>query len=164
MIDDQKHTGITIMLMNEQMDHGPIITQKEVDIVEWPVYEQFEEMMAIAGAHILEDTIPKWVNGELKVTEQDHSHATYTKKIKKEDGLIDISNLNDPKTDQYLIFRKIQAYHEWPQAYFLTRRNGHEIRVKITSATFNDGKLTIVKVIPEGSKEMLYEDFLRGLK
>jgi len=60
-------------------------------------------------------------------------------------------------------FRKIQAYHEWPQAFFITGRRGQDIRVKITDASFVDGKLVINKVIPEGGKEMIYADFLRGV-
>jgi methionyl-tRNA formyltransferase len=161
MLEDDKHTGITIMKMDEEMDHGSIIAQKNINIEEWPTYEEFEEMMAIMGAHLLENTLPKWINGDIREIEQDHSSATYTKKVTKEDGLIDIYDL---KTDQYLNFRKIQAYHDWPQAYFFADRRGTRIRVKITEASFGDEKFTIKKVIPEGGKEMSYADFERGLK
>ncbi len=167
MLADNKNTGVTIMKIDDEMDHGPIIVQKEIEILEWPKYEEFEEMMAIVGTRLLVENISKWIDGRLTAIPQNHSIATYTKKIAKEDAFIDISMLEDPRTDQYLIFRKIQAYHEWPQAYFFADRRGVKIRVKVTEASFDAEssgvKLMIKKVIPEGSKEMSYADFVRGL-
>jgi len=161
ILADDKHTGVTIMKIDEQMDHGPIVAQKLIDIDEWPTYEDFEEMMAISGAQLLIETIPRWIAGDLKETPQDHTAATFTKKIVKEDALIALDDVN---ADQYLNFRKVQAYHEWPQAYFMVNKRDKLIRVKITSATYSNDKLTVTKVIPEGGREMLYEDFVRGLK
>lgn len=161
ILDDEKHTGVSIMKLDSLMDHGPVVAQRSVDIVDWPTYEEFEQMMAKVGTHLLVEALPKYLDGALKPVEQDHTKATYTKKIVKEDGLIDIDN---PNADLYLNFRKIQAYHEWPKAYFMADRRGQQIRVKVTKASFKDGKLTIEKVIPEGGKEMLFTDFERGLK
>lgn len=156
ILNDTKHTGITIMRVDEMMDHGPIVAVKEIEIKEWPTYEEFEEFMAREGAQLLIDILPDWIAGNIKETDQDDSKATYTKKIIKEDGLI---NLGD---DPYLNFRKIQAYHEWPQAYFILNHKGDDLRIKITKASFKSGKLLIEKVIPEGGKEMDYGDFIRG--
>jgi methionyl-tRNA formyltransferase len=156
MIDDTKETGVTIMRLDEQMDHGPIVAQKKITVSEWPIYEDFEEMMAKEGAKLLALTIPAWLEGKIKETEQDHSAATYTKKISKEDGEIDLNS------DPYSNFRKIQAYHQWPQAFFFVDSGKKKIRVKITSAEFKAGKLMIKKVVPEGKKEMNYEAFMRG--
>lgn len=158
MLDDAKKTGVTIMLMDQEMDHGPILAQKEITVAEWPVYEEFEKFMAEKGALLLAETLPKWLNGQIEARAQDHTAATFTRKIEKADGLI---NLND---DPYVNFRKIQAFHLSPQAYFLVKKNGKDIRVKITAATFGDNALKIQKVIPEGGKEMSYEDFGRGYK
>jgi len=156
ILDDAKETGVTIMRIDKEVDHGPILAQKKITITEWPTYEAFEEMMAREGGKLLAETIPGWGAGKIKEQEQDHSRATFTKKVKKEDGLIDLSG------DQYSIFRKIQAYHEWPQAYFLHKTASKEIRVKVTRASFLGGKLNIERVIPEGGKEMDYKDFLHG--
>jgi methionyl-tRNA formyltransferase len=158
MLDDAKETGVSIMRLDEQMDHGPIVAEEKVFVNEWPTYEDFEEMMARKGAQLLAKILPEWVTDKIKEIPQDHSRATYTKKITKEDALINL------EADPYLNFRKIQAYHEWPQAFFFVKKNGKDIRVKITSASFKEGKLIIEKVIPEGSKEMGYEDFGRGYK
>jgi methionyl-tRNA formyltransferase len=70
--------------------------------------------------------------------------------IQKEDGLIDLS------ADPYRNFLKIQAYHGWPSAFFFAEKDGTKIRVKITEASFENGRLVITKVIPEGKKEMDY--------
>ena len=184
MLDDAKRTGVTIMRLDEDMDHGPIVAQEEVTVDEWPVYEDFEEMMARKGAQLLARVLPDWVAGKIKEKEQDHSKATYTKKITKEDGLLDSATMNIvlnnaasrhealydamDSGNAYAAFRKIQAFHEWPQAYLFVERDGKKIRVKVTQASFKkdpankSGKLIIEKVIPEGKKEMSYEDFTRG--
>ncbi len=156
MLDDTKNTGITIMHMDEKMDHGPIVIQKKVTILEWPTYDEFEEMAAIKGTELLIQILPNWIEGDLKTTEQNHTAATYTKKFTKEDGSI------DEITDPYRIFRMIQAFHTWPHAFFTHRHNERNIRVKITRASFSEGKLSIEKVVPEGGREISYEDFIRG--
>ncbi len=156
ILEDEKSTGISIMKMDEQMDHGPLVASKEIQIDEWPTYEAFEEKMACEGAKLLAHILPRWIQGEMKAKEQEHSKATYTKKITKEDALIDLSS------DPYSNFRKIQAYHEWPKACFTIQRDGQPMRIKITQASFQNGNLIIQKVIPEGGREMKYEDFKRG--
>lgn len=158
ILNDTKHTGVSIMRIDEEMDHGPIVAQKEITVNEWPTYEVFEEMMAREGAILLATILPDWIAGKIAEKEQDHSAATYTKKSKKEDGLIDLSG------DPYVNFRKIQAYHQWPQAYFMISKNSKDMRVKITAASFSGGKLVIEKVIPEGKNEMSYSDFQSGFK
>lgn len=158
IIADDKNTGISIMRIDEKMDHGPIIAQKNISVNEWPTYENFEEQMAREGAKLLAQTIPGWIAGTIEEKEQDHSSATFTKKISKEDGQIDLT------TDPYLNFRKIQAYHGWPTAFFFVERHGKKIRVKIVAASFKENQLVIEKVIPEGGREMEYEDWKRGMK
>lgn len=164
MLDDTKDTGVTIMQIDADMDHGPIVAQDKVQVNEWPTYEDFETLMATRGAQLLVHVLPDYMSGALKAVPQDHSAATFTKKITKEDGLVDLAG------EQYAVFRKIQAFHEWPQAYFFIEHNSKKLRVKITSATWQaakDGipaKLVIQKVIPEGGKEMPFEDFKRGYK
>jgi len=156
ILDDEKNTGVTIIRIDEQMDHGPIVAQESIHINEWPVYEKFEEMMAHSGGHLLVDILPDWISGKIDERPQDETKATYCKKFTKEDGLID---LND---EPYLNFRKIQAFHMWPQAYFFIDHNSKQTRIKITDAEFKSGQLVINKVVPEGSKEIKYEDFRRG--
>jgi methionyl-tRNA formyltransferase len=156
MLDDVKNTGITVMRIDAEMDHGPIVSQTAIQISEWPTYDSFEEKMAREGAKLLAKTIPDWCNGKIKEKNQDNELATYTSKINKKHAEINLAD------DPYMNFRKIQAYHEWPQAYFFVRHNNKKTRVKISSASFQNGELKIEKVIPEGGREMKYDDFLRG--
>lgn len=157
ILDDSKDTGVSIMKIDELMDHGPIVTQAPIHIDEWPTYEVFEEMMARVGGKLLVEVLPAWIAGSMEAKEQDHSQATHCKKIIKEDGEIHLTE------EPYLNFRKIQAYHQWPQAYFfIEHESNKKMRIKVNSASFKDGQLIIEKVTPEGSKEMSHEDFLRG--
>lgn len=156
ILEDTKKTGVTIMLLDKEIDHGPIVAQKEIVIDEWPEYEVFEEMMAKQGAELFAEIVQDWVEEKIEAKEQDHGQASYTKKIKKEDGLLDLS------ANEYDNFRKIQAYHQWPQAYFIHEHSGKKIKVKVTKASFSIGKLEILKVLPEGKREMNYQEFVRG--
>jgi methionyl-tRNA formyltransferase len=146
------------MRIDAEMDHGPILAQKNITVSEWPTYEVFEEMMAREGGKMLAEALPGWIAGTIHEVEQDHGAATYTKKIKKEDGEV-VLDPNASTEDQYAIFRKIQAFHEWPTAFFFTEKNGVKIRVKITRASFSGGKLVIEKIIPEGKPEISFDRF-----
>lgn len=153
ILADEKETGVSIILMDEKMDHGPIISQERIKTSDWPPTRTnlMESMNAVAG-RLLADTIPKWIKGEIIPKEQEHDKATYVKMIKKEDALID---LND---DNYLNFRKIMAFERWPRAYFIENNK----RVIINSAKWINNKLEITRVTPEGKKEMNYRDYISG--
>src|SRR3989344_2989842 len=104
---------------------------------------------------ILAEVLPDWLAGTLEPVEQDDSQATYTKKFSDADALLD---LNGNQREQFL---KVQAFDKNPRAYFINAKNK---RVIVTEAEFKEGKLEISKVIPEGKKEMPYQDYLRGQK
>lgn len=153
ILEDEKETGVSIMLLDEKMDHGPILAQARVEVDNWPPKASvLEDILVTEGGKLLAEVVPPWMKGEITPEEQDHDKATFSKKITKKDGLI---NLGD---DPYKNYLKIQALVGWPGTYFFV----NDKRVKITDADF-DGKLIINRVIPEGKKEMKYEDFLRGL-
>ena len=155
ILEDEKKTGVTIIRMDSEMDHGPVIAMKDVIVEPWPPRaEVLGNEIVKTGSELLVSILPDWVSGKLPEIEQDHSKATFTKKIEKEDGLI---NLND---DGYKNYLKIQAYHGWPSAFFFIEKDGKKIRVKITQAAFIDGKLLIEKVIPEGKSEMDYANLV----
>ena len=145
------------MLINEKLDHGPVVAQASIEPKPWPPKaSELEEVLAREGGKLLAEVIPGWSEGSIAPEAQDESKATYSKKISKEDGLIDMTG------DPYENFKKIQAFNLWPGAYFFVKRGGKEVRVKITEATFANDKLVITRVIPEGKREMAYKDFLRG--
>jgi methionyl-tRNA formyltransferase len=163
ILEDLKHTGVTIMLIDEKMDHGPILVQKEVIVEPWPPKaSELGKALVETGGELLVKIIPQWINGEIKSQDQDEHQATYTKKFTKEDALIDLS------ADPYLNFRKIQAFGDALNPYFYIQKNSHDetsrkIRVIIKQARFSNGQLLIERVIPEGKKEMSYTDFLHSI-
>ena len=168
IISDDHETGVTIIKMDAGMDHGPIVTSKKVSFENWPpTFGDMEKQLAITGAEILADSIPAYISGSLEPTEQKHEEATFTKKIMKEDGLIDPFSA-DPQTLR-LAYLKIHAFEGWPGAYFFTERKGTKIRVVAKEAKYESGvdgspdTLTLTRVVPEGGKEMAYEDFQKGL-
>lgn len=157
ILGDIRETGVTIMQMDAEMDHGPIVTQRATPITEWPVRGLvLDEMMAHQGGALLVGVIPKWLNGEITPVEQDHTKATFCTKITKEMGEISLEG------DPYQNFLKICAFDGWPGTFFFTEKNGMCMRVKIVDAKLaEDGSLKILRIIPEGKKEILYEDFMR---
>ncbi len=151
----ENETGVTIIRLDSEMDHGPILEQRKVSVNPWPSYESdLEELLGKVGAEMLVDILPKWIAGEIQEKEQDHDKATFCQKITKSDGEINLAD-NSEKN-----LRKIRAFHIWPTAYYFDNQK----RIVIKTAHIEDGKLILDKVVPEGKKEMGYEDYLRGKK
>jgi methionyl-tRNA formyltransferase len=175
ILDDNKDTGVTIMLMDEKMDHGPIIDQQIVNFEEWEKAEEIENRLGKIGGEMLAEILPVWVNDDIDEQEQDHELATFTKKITKEDGLIDFKDLEkivdfeEEKSKQNLkpekqrgIFLKVMALNPWPGAYFFVKHGNEDLRVKIVDAKWIENKLKIISVIPAGRKEMSWDSFVDG--
>lgn len=157
ILTDERETGVTIMLLDAEMDHGPIVEQEFVDIPACPPRaSELEATLAHVGGKMLAETLLPWVRGEIAAQEQDHAQATYCKTIKKADGLIDLD------ADPYQNLLKIRALEGWPTAYAFFERNGKKMRVQIINAHLADGKLIIDTVRPEGRRDMPYVDFLRS--
>jgi len=149
-------TGVTVILLDEEMDHGDIVAQKEFTQLPWPPKTSIlQKELAKMGGQMLAEVIPKYIRGEIISVPQDHEKATYTKKIEKEDGLLDLSDAAEKN------FRKIQAFDVWPRAHFFHESRGKKIRTIVTEAELRNDDLIIKKVLPEGQNEMSYEEFLR---
>lgn len=157
ILEDMNETGVTIMRMDAQMDHGPLVAQEKVHIANWPLSaEALGRLLGAVGGILLSKIIPLWVTGKITEVVQDHAKATFTKKISKEDGLIDLS---DDARKNYL---KFHAHKDWPTSYFFTVVAGKSTRIIITDAEYTDNTFVIKKVIPEGKKEIAYSDFLKN--
>ena len=167
ILDGVKETGVTIMSIDEKMDHGPILVSQKISLEnasgQLPDFPKLEKQLANDGANLLASVLPKWLTGETKATPQEETKATYTNKISKEDGLIaaDVTKIeNVPAAEQYEIYKKIQAFKGWPGSYFFTERNGKRIRVLITKASWQNNNLKIERVILEGKKETDFGAYL----
>ncbi len=139
-------TGVSLYCIDDQMDHGPVISQQEVIISAQDTYTTLEEKLAHVGAKLVADTIPQWASGSLVAHEQDHAHATYTQKFITEDGRVDL-NLDLPQT----IARKIKALAHDPGVF--TYIDGK--RIKLLEITEGPTEYVITKIIPEGKNEQL---------
>jgi methionyl-tRNA formyltransferase len=160
ILNDEKNVGVTLMLMDAEIDHGPIITQEKIDISNWPVnLIELKQITAKTGVKLLIDNLEAWINKSIEAKAQDHDQATFTKKVEKNDGLLDLEF--GKSYDNYL---KTKAYYPWPGTFFFISKDGRKIRVIIKESEYVNGEFHILKVLPEGKKEMSYDDFLRGLK
>ena len=158
ILSDEKETGTTIILLDEEMDHGPIVSQEILQLPYAPMKGgELEHLLASQGGKLLGKILRSLKISHITASPQIHEHATYTKKIKKEDGMI---NLQD---DPHSNLKKIRAFDPWPGAYTFFHKDGKELRVRINDAKLSsDGHLEILRVTPEGKSEMPYEDFVRG--
>src|SRR5680860_91539 len=89
VLADEDDIGVTIMQMDEKMDHGPILSQQSITRPQLlPDAPALEKVLAQLGGELLSETMVAYVSGEIEPEAQDHDAATYTKKITKEDTLI----------------------------------------------------------------------------
>jgi methionyl-tRNA formyltransferase len=172
----EKKTGITTMLMDEGMDTGDILLQREVLIEKEETGETLQKKLSVLGGELLMETIEKMKSALFSPIPQDHLRATYAPPIKKEDGTIDW------KRPAEEIDRQIRAFNPWPGAFTgwekgLLKIFRGEVREKIqkgeagsvvwVGADFievatGDGSLMIREVQPEGRRRMSVRDFLSG--
>lgn len=111
VMDGKDKTGITIMYMNEKMDEGDILYQKEIDILDTDNTSSMFNKLSILGSEMIREFIPKLINGEITPVKQDNNKATYAYNITKEDEKIsfDDSAIN--------IYNKIRGLSEVPGSY-----------------------------------------------
>jgi len=136
ILNDDKETGVSLIIMDEEMDHGPIIEKSKIQISNSKItYEELSKQLADLGAELLIKTLPDWIKGRIKAKEQDHEKATFCKLIKKEDGKIDWNKSAEE------IERQIRAYAEWPTAYTSIKDQESGImNLKILEADFENKK------------------------
>ncbi|MBI2644002.1 MAG: methionyl-tRNA formyltransferase [Candidatus Wildermuthbacteria bacterium] len=117
ILNGDEKTGVTIMLMDEKVDHGPVLAAQEFSIFNFqfsngkPTTPELKKKLAEVGAQLLVEVIPQWIDGNIRPRLQDDSKATYTKIIRKEDGRIDWT-----KNAEY-IERQVRAFQPWPGTY-----------------------------------------------
>ncbi|MEK7066746.1 MAG: methionyl-tRNA formyltransferase, partial [Patescibacteria group bacterium] len=166
ILNGDEETGTSIMLLDAGLDSGPVLAQEKLSLANWsPTFLELLDKLADISGKLLVKTIPKWLDGEIRAIDQNHTLATFCKKIEKKFGFIpaeDILSPDLPIEKVYEIERKIRALNPDPGTFTIIKSKGKETRVKITKAKIADKKLIIEKVIPEGKKEMAWEDWKRG--
>jgi methionyl-tRNA formyltransferase len=104
-------TGATIMLMDPGIDTGPILAQQPVDILPEDNAETLGARLSEAGASLLMQTLPGYLEGSIQPHAQDEAGATYAPMLSKEDGLLDFIQPAES------LERCVRAFNPWPGAF-----------------------------------------------
>jgi len=114
-------TGVSIMLMDQGMDSGPILAQQTTRLSDSETTATLTASLAEVGASLLAHTLPRWLNGEITPRPQNEEVATVCHPLTKGDGAIDWTR---PATE---IWRQVRAYDPWPGAF--TPFDGESLRI-----------------------------------
>lgn len=176
IMNGDEETGVTIMKIDERMDHGPLLENRKWKIESGKYYIEIEKKLAKEGAELLIETLPKYISGELKPREQDHYQATFTKLLKRDDGRIDwnrtaeeiynqIRALN-PEPGTWTIWKsKVFNIKEAQPLYLEVEPLSAGIVVKVDgdiAVTTSKCYLILKQIQLEGGKEMDVKSFLNG--
>lgn len=190
ILNGEKETGVMIIKIDEEVDHGPILANYKIQISNDKNFQELQNELARLGAELLIKILPDYLAGKITPQPQDHSQATLTKKFTRDDARI-----NWNKTAEE-IDRQIRALNPEPgvwttwndkilkileaevtgeenrqngQVFLKPRRQG--VGVPTEASGKKDDKivvgtaegLIVLKIIqPEGKKPMSAEDFVRG--
>lgn len=158
LLNGATETGVTIMLVDAEMDHGPILAQEKIDLPNDTNYLILQKQLATLGAQLFTKIIPAWLTGQIKTKDQNHALATYTRKFLKADGEINLA-------DSGLInYHKYQALHPRPGVFTYLNHKKQPLRIIIKQAHLEADQFIIDRVIPEGRKEISWTEFKNGLK
>lgn len=176
VLEGEKETGITTMMMDVGMDTGDMLEKLVVPVDRKETYGSIHDKLSVLGGELILSTLEKLENGTLKRTPQPEDGATYTKKITKVMGDIDWTE------DATVIERYIRGLNPWPSAYTswngktlkiwdadvleqeYSGEPGEIIKVEKDGVLVKTGKDTLVlrEVQLEGKKRMEIQAFLRG--
>ncbi len=133
ILHGDSETGITIMQMDEQMDHGPIVASSKFQVPNSKFsYPKLHDQLARLGAELLMGTLPRWIADEITPVPQDESQATYCKLLTKNSGRIDWGK---PAEE---IERMIRAFQPWPGTWTIWKTDAGDRRIRIEEADVVD--------------------------
>ena len=179
IIDGYKKTGITIMYMDEAMDSGDIISQRETEISDIDTLESLHNRLSEMGRDLLLDTLPSILDGTNQRIKQDINEVTYAYNIKREEEYLDFN-----KSSREL-FNQIRGLNPHPGSscvigekefkVFMARIEKIDTSKAIPGEVlhiYKDGlgiatrdyELVITDIKPSGKKRMLASSFINGIK
>lgn len=182
LISGDKETGGTIIKLDSEIDHGPILASFKEDILENDTTETLRRRIFEKSAVVLEELIPPYIKQKVKLKPQDHSLATYTTRAKKEDayikpeyidGALNGFSINENWTinfikdfflipDPYTIDRFIRSMNPWPNAWTTIKVSGGSSvtkRLKLIMSHIEDEKLILDTVQLEGKNPVSWKQF-----
>jgi methionyl-tRNA formyltransferase len=181
ILNGERETGVTTMLMDEGMDTGPILLQRKTEILPAETAEALGKRLSFLGAELLLETLDRLEERSIQPIPQDPQQGTYAPLLKKEDGLIDWSQ------GAVEIERKVRAMNPWPGAYTFYKegrwrlwsvealeqeqggeeknnRSGEIVLADESALEVAAGKgyIKIQTLQPENRRRMSYKEFLAG--
>ncbi len=147
-------TGVSIQRMVFALDAGDVLVQETLAIEPTETTKELRPRLIVLGASLLVSILPQFESGSLQGIPQDHALATVTRKIRKEAGALSLTG--DPGEN----WNKYRAYAESPGTYFFMEKDGSRMRVKVRSASFENGSFLPLRVVPEGKPETDYANLL----
>jgi len=163
LLNGDDKIGISIMKLDEEVDHGPILIQTDMDLEIEDVNEKVERKAGRFGGEMLAQILNHYLDGSLKLIDQDHSQATHTRKFSKAEGEIKLED--NAETVQ----NKFKALLPHISIFFFINHKDREIRIKVNEIELDKNlaknkqvKEIIKKVTPEGKSEMNFSDFEKG--
>ena len=176
VIDGEKETGVTTMMMDEGIDTGDMLEKEIVPIEDEETGDSLHDKLMAAGARLIVSTLKKIQDGTIERTPQTDEETCYARMLKKDMGDVDWS------LDAHAIERLVRGLNSWPGTY--TKWNGKTVKIwkakavdreyegALGEAVYVDketilvktgkGCLSLLELQPEGKKRMVADAFLRG--
>lgn len=169
-------SGVTTMLLNEGLDTGDILLQKEMAIRPEDTAVTYAPRLAELGADLIMETLRGLEDKNITPMPQDHGQATLAPVLKKEDGMVDFSRT------AVEIHNRLRGFQPWPGAYTQFRGKGlkfisarpedalanlqpGELRIGDEKLFVGCGQRTVLELLqlqPEGKKIMAAREFING--
>ena len=174
VLDGEKVTGVTTMLMDVGLDTGDILLKAETEIGENETAGELFDRLAVLGGELIVETLDKLKKGEITPQKQDESLATHTSKISKELCPIDFNK------SAFEVHNKVRGLNPWPVA--VTEISGKTVKVyssrvsdmsgaagtilslKPFVVACGDKSVELIEIQPQGKKRMTAQAFLAGHK
>lgn len=167
IMENLEETGVSIMLLDQELDHGPILGSSKINLSPRIATEpELRVALLTEGVSLLTKLLNPWLEARLSAKEQIHTEASFTRKFTTEDAFIDPTLiLGQSRPDEIAhAERKVRALNPEPGTFTtIETAKGHK-RLKILKAELGEGRLVPTLVQPAGKTPMAWEAFLRGNK
>lgn len=178
----EKETGVTIIKIDSQLDHGPIVAKFKEEIYEKDTLGTLRERLFSRASEVLNALIEPYLSGKINLRQQNHEEATYTTRVTKRDGFIPAKLLSialkgeKAKEEMEIAFVKdfflkvnpvnldsfIRGLSPWPGAWTNVLIDKTEKRLKILRGHIEEGKLFLDEVQLEGKNPVSWKEFQAG--
>jgi methionyl-tRNA formyltransferase len=177
ILNGDGQTGITLMLMDKSMDHGPTLAYASTEIASGETYKQLSDRLAQMAAELFLRETPRYIDGEITPVEQKHEAATFCKILTRDDGKVDFNKSGAEIYNQY------RALSPWPGIWTMLdnkrcklteianaggvnlnsgailAENGH-----LFAGCGNNSAIEILSLQLEGKKNLSADVFINGMR